>query len=59
MIPTHNLPPAQRNLTYRLNRLTFHEACLRWLRHLCERLGLENMLALWQRAFTSADDLPA
>lgn len=56
MIFSPNPSPAHRTFPYRLNRLTFYEGYLRWLRHLRERLGQENTLALWQRAFTGYDD---
>lgn len=49
------LPCRNRTFPYRLNLASFYKPYLRWLRHLSERLGLQNTLSLWQGTFVDYD----
>ena len=50
------IPCHQRRFPYRINFLTFYESYLRWLRHLIERLGDQNIHPLWKDTFVEYDD---
>jgi hypothetical protein len=39
-----------------MNAITFYPTYLRWLAHLCERLGWRNVLDVWKNAFVGYDD---
>ena len=55
-VQTKTIPCPKRRFSYRINFLTFYESYLRWLRHLIERLGAQNILLLWKETFADYDD---
>ena len=46
----------QRHFSFRINFVSFYATYLRWLRHLIERLGLENTLSIWENTFADYDE---
>jgi hypothetical protein len=50
------IPSRERTFPFRLDILACHRAYIRWLRHLGERLGYENTLSVWQKAFGDYQD---
>jgi hypothetical protein len=50
------LPCRERVFPYKLNTSSFYGPYLRWLRHLGDRIGLQNTLSLWKDTFANYDD---
>jgi hypothetical protein len=50
------IPCFKRRFPYRISFLTFYASYLRWLRHLSERLGYQNIHTLWIDTFAKYDD---
>jgi hypothetical protein len=49
-------PCQQRTFPIRVNTVKYYETHLRWLRHLSERLGVQNTLSIWQETCAGRDD---
>ena len=50
------LPCAERKFLYKTSVAILSKPFYKWFTHLCERLGLENTLSLWGKAFGDYDD---
>lgn len=50
------IPCRERTFPFRVNAAEFHKPYLRWLKHLGERLGVENTLSVWKNTFIDYDD---
>ena len=50
------IPCRERLFPFRINVATFYLPYLRWLRHLGERLGIQNALSVWGNAFAKYDE---
>lgn len=51
-----SIPCSQRTFLYRIDLSVFCASYLRWFNHLNERVGAQNRLAVWKRAFAHHDD---
>ena len=54
---TH-IPCNLRKFPLQVNRLTYLEGYLRWMKHLSERIGLQNSLEVWNTTFSKYDIRP-
>ncbi|NSW53467.1 MAG: L-2-amino-thiazoline-4-carboxylic acid hydrolase [Anaerolineae bacterium] len=52
----NHLPCRERVFPFRICANEFYTPYLRWFRHLSERLGVENTLAVWRAALAAYDD---
>ena len=50
------IPCCKRRFPYRNNLVTFYAQYFRWLRHLSERFGDQNILPLWRDTFSGYHD---
>jgi hypothetical protein len=50
------IPCQKRLFSFRINFVSFYAPYLIWLRHLSERLGLQNTLSIWENAFADYDN---
>lgn len=51
-----HLPCHKRTFPFRMDIVTFYATYLGWLRHLTERLGLQNTLSIWKNTFADYDE---
>jgi hypothetical protein len=47
----NEIPCSQRTFPFKINLIELYPPYLRWLRHLIERLGLQNALSVWEGSF--------
>ena len=50
-----NIPCNLRTFPLRVNRVTYYQPYLYWMKHLIERIGLDNSLNVWKTAFNNYD----
>lgn len=50
------IPCSKRLFPFRINFVTFYASYLRWLSHLIERLGYQNIHSLWKATFAEYDE---
>ena len=49
------IPCRERLFPYKIQTANFHETYVRWLKHLGERLGIQETLSLWKETFAEYD----